>query len=238
MPAIPRADFEATITKVIRRLKNDPNDRLRSWDHCHKHFDHVRRQDSPDLDLATLNLGFYLASWGMYRGSSDLLQKDYRVLTSVARILLSERFQVIWEMDFSEADKDKANTDIILKAKDAITTALHQAASVVNEERRTIEVTGTLASKVLLIPGCVVAFDIAVQTALHTFKIGPSFVERNVCKVITLLRDNRELLNTGCGKLIEQVRADYPPMKILDLYLWYKGLEILDEQKRKKRKEH
>lgn len=36
-----------------------------------------------------LNLGFYLASWGMYRGSSFLVHKDYTVHEGAVRILAS-----------------------------------------------------------------------------------------------------------------------------------------------------
>ena len=48
--------------------------RERSWDFCFNYF-----QDQPeptrDLELSCLQLGYYLASWGMLRGSSYLLQK-------------------------------------------------------------------------------------------------------------------------------------------------------------------
>src|ERR1700724_165165 len=52
-----------------------PHDRDRSWEHCYRYF---RSADAStirkDHDQAALQLGFYLASWGMYRGSSFLLQ--------------------------------------------------------------------------------------------------------------------------------------------------------------------
>jgi len=235
MPRIPQTEFDDTITKVINRLKNDPNDRLRSWDHCHNHFKRVRRQSSPDLDLATLHLGFYLASWGMYRGSSDLLQKDYKVLTPVAAILLGNEFADIWEMKFSDPQQNEANSTTILKTKEAIITALHKAAKRVNEEPRTMEVTDTLASKILLVPACIVAFDNAVRAAISPLGIGPGFVKRNVESVISLLQENRDLLEGGCGRLRNQDEANCPLMKILDLYLWYKGLVILEKEKNEKK---
>ena len=54
-------------------LKADKNGRYRSWEHCYKTFNDARNSTSPDLDYLSLHLGFYLASWGMYRGSSFLL---------------------------------------------------------------------------------------------------------------------------------------------------------------------
>jgi len=43
------------------------------------------------MDHLCLHLAFYLASWGMYRGSSKLLQKDYKVhATSVKELMKKE----------------------------------------------------------------------------------------------------------------------------------------------------
>jgi hypothetical protein len=39
---------------------------------------------SGDRDHAALQLGFYLASWGMYGGSSFLLQYDYTVIGALS----------------------------------------------------------------------------------------------------------------------------------------------------------
>lgn len=40
----------------------------------------------------SLQLAFYLASWGMYRGSSFLLQKDYRIHIPVVKELLRNKY--------------------------------------------------------------------------------------------------------------------------------------------------
>ena len=42
-----------------------------------------------DVDYLTLQLAFYLASWGMYRGSSELLQKDYLIHEPIVEIIRS-----------------------------------------------------------------------------------------------------------------------------------------------------
>lgn len=48
----------------------------------------------------SLQLAFYLASWGMYRGSSFLLQKDYRVHIPVVKELLQKKYDVLLGADF------------------------------------------------------------------------------------------------------------------------------------------
>lgn len=66
-------------TNFYHEAKRDENGRYRSWEHCYSNFYHARGKDNADLDYLSLQLAFYLASWGMYRGSSFLLQKDYKV---------------------------------------------------------------------------------------------------------------------------------------------------------------
>ncbi|MFN8487174.1 MAG: hypothetical protein U0350_06240 [Caldilineaceae bacterium] len=82
-------NIKDNILRFYHEIPNDPHHRYRSWEHCYKYFQkiHLQRQEF-DLDLATLNLAFYLASWGMMRGSSELLQKDYKVHTKVVQELL------------------------------------------------------------------------------------------------------------------------------------------------------
>ena len=65
--------------KFYECLNNDENCGYRSWEHCYSHFMRSRGQKNVDYDYLSLQLSFYLASWGMYRGSSFLLQKDYKV---------------------------------------------------------------------------------------------------------------------------------------------------------------
>jgi hypothetical protein len=40
-----------------------------------------------NLQISCLQLGFFLASWGMYRGSTDVFQKSVRYLAPVVRVI-------------------------------------------------------------------------------------------------------------------------------------------------------
>src|SRR3954453_15052724 len=58
----------------------DLHHRYRSWEHCYQYFHGATPAAvAADRDVAALRLGFYLASWGMYRGSGFLLQNAYTV---------------------------------------------------------------------------------------------------------------------------------------------------------------
>ena len=81
-------------TEFYNDLKADENGRYRSWEHCYSHFIKARGSQEVDYDYLSLQLAFYLASWGMYRGSSFLLQKDYKVHIPVVKELLNEKYDV------------------------------------------------------------------------------------------------------------------------------------------------
>ena len=83
-------------------LKKDPNGRYRSWEHCYSNFYHAREKDNADVDYLSLQLAFYLASWGMYRGSSFLLQKDYRIHIPVIEELLDKKYDLLMGINCSE----------------------------------------------------------------------------------------------------------------------------------------
>ena len=73
---------EIQIGKFFNRFAQDKC-RYASWEHCYvffkKFFYPEDKEKDVDIDKAALNLAFYLASWGMYRGSSFLLQHDYKI---------------------------------------------------------------------------------------------------------------------------------------------------------------
>ena len=75
--------------------------RYRSWEHCNKVFNekHEKRKNGSELsedeyDYLALHLSFYLASWGMYRGSSMLILTDYKVHIPIVEEIMKENEEV------------------------------------------------------------------------------------------------------------------------------------------------
>lgn len=102
-------------TEFYNDLKVDENGRYRSWEHCYSHFIKARGSQEIDYDYLSLQLAFYLASWGMYRGSSFLLQKDYKVHIPVVKELLNEKCDVLAGIDcigFKDDSNQKLLQDI------------------------------------------------------------------------------------------------------------------------------
>ena len=82
-----------------------PNARYASFDYCFNYFQAFRSASntgaiaSPEnIQLSCLQLGFYLASWGMLRGSSDLLQRSARHLRPVVEAIANADAR-LWEID-------------------------------------------------------------------------------------------------------------------------------------------
>jgi hypothetical protein len=57
--------------RVDSDVSERPSGRERSWDFCFNYFQ-AHPEPTRDLELSCLQLGYYLASWGMLRGSSWL----------------------------------------------------------------------------------------------------------------------------------------------------------------------
>lgn len=94
MPTLP--NFDSIVGEIADEFKADPHHREYSWDHAHHHWREFTSGRSNDKDLAALHLAFYLASFGMYRGSGDLFERDYKALVPVIEFL-AEKTSNSWE---------------------------------------------------------------------------------------------------------------------------------------------
>src|SRR3954469_13567403 len=80
-----------------------PTERYTSFDYCFNHFQSHRDRTAdircPEgMELSCLHLGFYLASWGMLRGSSVLSRRSLREYTRLVELIASCPEEV-WSID-------------------------------------------------------------------------------------------------------------------------------------------
>lgn len=120
-------EIKQTILRFFNEIPNDPHHRYRSWEHCYEYF----RRISPDgfvkdKDHAALQLGFYLASWGMYRGSSFLLQRTYKVHEAVIEVLAENQFRPLWAYEYGSGKGDEGLNSLIFDVTQRIKTAYRQ----------------------------------------------------------------------------------------------------------------
>jgi len=107
--------INAAFTRFIR--DRDPSLRYASYDYCFNYFHSYKNKADlavpANLEKSCLTLGFYLASWGMYRGSSFLLQRSATFYKPVIEYLAGACPAAAWSID---ADKyNDANINLLLK---------------------------------------------------------------------------------------------------------------------------
>ena len=98
--------FEAELKYPIPELPPYVSRQTNSWSICYEEFKKARKQSNPNYDLLALHLGFYLASWGMYRGSSFLKALDYRIHYLAVKMMLEDQYRELFTIDLL-ADKDQ-----------------------------------------------------------------------------------------------------------------------------------
>jgi hypothetical protein len=215
------SDIANRIAAYFGKLSADANHRYRSWEHCFRFFRASRNEIRSDLDVAALQLGFYLASWGMYRGSSFLLQRDYTVHKRTIEALISERFAALWEVEIGANPTDDQYADLILQAATAVRSSYEPFG----------KASDTLVTKVLLgtlacIPACDRFFIDGFKRTGHQYSyVNAPFVRRMIgfcTQFAAELRQQQSRIASLSG-------ADYPLMKLADMYFWQIGFEAAGE---------
>lgn len=216
-------NIAATVEIFYAEIKKDENHRYLSWEHCYKYF----KQESSqiDTDTACLHLAFYLASWGMYRGSSYLLWKDYKIHREVVELLLSAEYKVLQNTSFSENDIDK-----IIDLSEKVRKLYADKITTVKGKAKKIHASDILVTKILLgTLGCVPAYDRFFLDGLIKNDLRPlRFTKKSLQAVIEFYLLSEDKVNID--KLAESM--NYPIMKILDMYFWQIGFQLSPEGKK------
>ena len=211
-------EIHSKVAAFHRALGKDPHHRYRSWEHCYSFFEKTTRAGiAAQRDIAALHLGFYLASWGMYRGSSFLLQRTYTVHLGVVDCLAAPRFARLWEKDVGAEEDDSALVPLILSAVDGVRDAYASFGSP----------TDTLTTKVLLgTLGCLPACDRFFvagfrQSGLRYSRLNIRFVER----LLRFVRAHVAELQSEQARIESTSGVRYPLMKLVGMYFWQIGYE-------------
>lgn len=201
------------------------NGRSRSWEHCYRVFRDARTDPSPDCDYLSLNLAFYLASWGMYRGSSFLLQKDYKVLSPIVEKVLKPEYDCLFGIACADLRKLEVQ-DSLEKLRKYIAKQFRPIRNEVAGREVASPVSPVLITKILMgTLGCVPAYD-------RFFGIGAKYLglEKNTYQKDSLLElaDFYEAHNDRLEEARRGMRTEdltYPQMKLLDMGFWQIGFE-------------
>lgn len=211
--------IQSRILRFYQQLESDKNHRYMSWEHCFKYFS----QTNPNEEMACLYLAFYLASWGMYRGSSFLLWKDYLVHREVVKRLLSSTH--LRSVDFSQ--ECSAEIDQIFEWSDWIRNWYEEHIREVNGKSRKIHVTDTLTTKILLgTLGCIPAYDRYFIGGLRAEKLSYSRISKpHFRSLVEFYKHNKGDFDSAQVEIKKKSGVYYPAMKLVDMYFWQIGFE-------------
>ena len=209
-----RAYFEQTMS--------DPHGRYLSWEHCYKAF--LENRDANDeqaIEHLALHLAFYLASWGMYRGSSFLLQKDYKVHIPVVKIIQEKKYDPLVGICAKDLCKEQNLTLLEDIGKRIYACYVEDTPA---SDRKINAASDTLITKILLgTLGCVPAYDRFYKESVKKHHISSgNYNKKSVCRVAKFYCDHEDSFEKLRLELSE-CRIEYPPMKLMDMCFWQDG---------------
>lgn len=212
--------------KFHDELKWDRNARYRSWEHCYLAFYYARSNANVDVDYLSLQLAFYLASWGMYRGSSFLLQKDYKIHIPVVEELLKEQYDPLLGILCSEL-KNSRNQKLLGTLTMFLREYYDMVRRSVKSEGTKNEVSDILITKILMgTLGCVPAYDRYFVSGLKHQKVAiGTYSTKSVMQLVEFYEKNADRFDE-LQKKMKVSDLHYPQMKILDMAFWQIGFDL------------
>ena len=201
------------------------NGRSRSWEHCYRAFRDARTDPSPDYDYLSLHLAFYLASWGMYRGSSFLLQKDYKVLVPIVEEILKPEYDCLFGLACTDVREPEVQL-MLETVYDYIADHFDPIREKIAGHKVTTPVSPVLITKILMgTLGCVPAYDRFFQDGVATYKVTTrEYSPKSVLKLVDFYEEHNDRLEEARRGFVGDGLV-YPQMKMLDMGFWQIGFE-------------
>lgn len=226
-----------------QKSKDHLNDRFLSFVHCYNHFKNLRFPVTKEqLDISMLHLGFYLASWGMYRGSSFLLQKDYNIYEPIVKKVLEQKYQSLRTVDTKMNNSNATElADLAFSLHEELQIEFNKA----REDYYTFakkpipieSISSVLTTKVMLgTLVCVPAYDRFFQTGVNTYvkenpriDLNQTFSRNSVVQLYRFVLENKEELLELQEKVKTITNTTYPLLKLVDSYFWTIGLNAQEK---------
>jgi len=203
--------------QLINKMHEDKNCSNRSWEHCYSEFLKYKGKKLTDnsKDQLCLHLACYMASFGMYRASTKLQEKDYKVQVAAVEELMKNDYFDLWAVECKELISSDNKMDKLIILRDELKRIYCEIG---------VSHTDTLITKVLLgTLGCTPALDINFSSGFRGKKgAHMTFNVKNMREISKFYVNNNDEL--------EELRKDastkkllYPQMRVLDLCFYGQG---------------
>lgn len=214
--------FRDTIGRYCDKQCRDPDGRGRSWEHCYEFFQKNCRDLLLLEDTAALHLGFYLASWGMYRGAF-LREHAYTVHKPVIRALVSRQFSNLWQHDVGTHDADVELAAAIMELAREVETEYRERMGKQQQKNTDVLVTKVLLGTVGCLPAPDTFFEKGFKAQGYVYgDLDEGFVQR----ILTFCVENRSELAKIQSIIVEWSGLRYPFMKLVDMHFWQIGMDL------------
>ena len=194
----------------------DQSARYASWDHCFNYFRQAyeeKRTESltsgEELQNSCLHLGFYLASWGMYRGKSLLLKQSAYALAPLVEEIASAPPD-LWELDVE--NYNEGSYALILEWAKKVRSALPGQS------------TDTLVTKAMLgVFGNVPAFDRYFRAGFDSFRLN----EKSLIRIRNYEERHHDVIKSLQKATIDfagnETKYRYTQAKVIDMIFFVAG---------------
>ncbi|KKM96157.1 hypothetical protein LCGC14_1180920 [marine sediment metagenome] len=213
-----------------------PYSRYTSYDYCFNYFHSFLESNKikmltsdKNLKLSCLHLGFYLASWGMYRGSGWLLQTSVKIFEPLIGNI-SNLEESYWKIDV-DSYSNKNNIHLLIEISEIIKHSFQK----VNPD---FIPSDTLVTKIMTgIFGSVPAYDNYFNIGLFS-KQSCTFSKDSLDFIIKFYESYRKTIDSfkiytldyDTSRITDNL---YSKAKIIDMVCWIEGYNNVNEIKDK-----
>jgi len=207
-----------------------PDEREASFDYCFNYFQSFRESNEvsalanrANVQNSCLHLGFYLASWGMYRGSAGLLKKSARCLTPIIDVV-AQTSMSLWEIDAH--CYTGSNIERLLELANRISNSCPD-----------ISMTETLTTKILLgVFGSAPAFDTNVKLGCKVEGIVATFGAKALRQIADFYQNNAAVIDGHRTATLDfgnggHTQRRYTRAKVIDMALLTQGEKVSESRK-------
>ena len=162
----------------------------------------------------------------MYRGSSFLLQKDYRVHIPILREILSNKYDSLAGIECKDF-RNESNQKLLKEINKFIANYYDVIRREVRGSAVKNNLSDTLITKILMgTLGCVPAYDRYFVTGIRSQKIASgTYNIKSILQLVDFYEKNIEQLDS-VQKNFNVADMLYPQMKILDMGFWQIGFDL------------